>query len=313
MSTSEMSKVSQFLDPDSLERARSQIKKTKLDYYNGTLYFTQFTPDLEEQFRQISTADLKDDDILVNGFPRSGNHLVWEILHMILNDTTEFTDRTWTANVFDIWGNDVHKKMNAHAAPRVFGSHLRAQRLPKAVLEKPIKLIYPIRNPKDVLPSWFNITTKLQEGERWPGDWNEFFELQMTGDFVYGSWFDHVNAFERFMKQNPQVKVHVIQFEKLLENPVKEISALCRFLGKSDSVAADIAEATSFENMKKKTQGKSDKENLKFATKDGQVSMSSGKTSSWKSKFTVKQNEVFDAVFEHLMKGNNLAELVREY
>ena len=113
MSTSKMSLVSQFLNPESLDRARSQIKKTKLDYYDGTLYFTQFTPDLEEQFRQIATADLKDDDILLNGFPRSGNHLVWEILHMILNDTTEFTDRTWTANVFDIWGNDVHKNISA--------------------------------------------------------------------------------------------------------------------------------------------------------------------------------------------------------
>ena len=313
-----MSQVSQFLNAESLEEARSQIKKTNWASHNGTLYLTlpQHTQeDFDLQFDLISSAHLQDDDVFLCGFLRSGNHWVWEILHMILNQNTKFTDRIWSRHNIDIWGKDVQKKMDALEAPRVFGSHLLPQRLPKVISQKPIKIVYPIRNPKDVLTSWFKVSSKLIPGQNWPGDWDQFFDLQMTGEFLWGSWFDHVNGFDRFIRENPQVKVHVIQFEKLLENPVKEISELCRFLGESESLslAADIAEATSFENMKRETQGKSEKENDYTTKRAGNVANVSGQANTWKSKFTVRQNEVFHAVFEQLMKGNKLADLVREY
>jgi len=306
-----MHSVTQYLNSQRLQRARQHLAHTTWHKREGTYYFYNVDP--EDTFRQISTANLHDDDVLLCGFPRSGNHWVWEILHMILNNTTDFTDRVWTPHLLESMNSDVHKTVASLPAPRVFGSHLQPRQLPEIILKKPVKVVYPIRNPKDVLASYFKVTKILAKGNCWPGDWDEFLDMHLAGEYVYGSWFEHLKAFESFMAENPQVECYVIQFEKLLEDPVKEISELCRFLGKSDACAAEIAEVTSFKNMKVGNQKKERAENERYVPNPGSMAMDAGKTRGWKSRFTVQQSETFDAAFDKLSAGCSLIERFREY
>ncbi|XP_005095450.2 sulfotransferase 1A1 [Aplysia californica] len=307
--------VKPLSNPEVLESARAQFRVMKTYEKDGIPYLgSTFVSDFEEMFRQISDVKLKDDDVFLIGFMRSGNHWVSEILSMILRQTATFTDFYFHSRFPEIMGIEVHEKFQAIPEPRIIITHIHPNRLPRDVLKKPVKFVYILRNPKDTLASWYKLTTSLNnDGDCFYGSWDEFFELQLTGEFCWGSWFQHVLAWEKFMKENPNVPVFVVQFEKLKEQPKDVIADLCRFLGRPDTLTEEIATATSFENMKIGTKEK-EKEADKILMKEGEtMAMVSGKTQQWKKRFTVDQNERFDKFFEEALAGNGLADRVKEY
>ncbi|XP_005095451.1 sulfotransferase 1A1 [Aplysia californica] len=298
-----------------LETARVQFCTMKTYVKDGIPYiFSCYVPDFEEMFRQISDAKLKDDDVFLCGFARSGNHWLSDILSMILSQKATFTEYHFHSRFPELMGLDVNKKFQAISEPRLFVSHLHPSRLPRAILQKPVKLVYVLRNPKDALASWYKVATSLRtDGDCFYGSWDEFFELQLTGEFSWGSWFQHVLAWEKFMKENPSVPVFVVQFEKLKEHPKDVIADLCHFLGRPDTLTEEIATATSFENMKIGTKER-EKEADQIFLKDGKtMAMVSGKTQGWKKRFTVDQSERFNKFFEEALTGNGLADRVKDY
>ncbi|XP_035826652.1 sulfotransferase family cytosolic 1B member 1 isoform X2 [Aplysia californica] len=152
----------------------------------------------------------------------------------------------------------VDEKLQAIVGPRrIITSHLPPKFLPEDIFRKQVKLVYIMRNSKDTLVSWYDMASKYeQDTVRFQGTWEEFLELQLAGEYLWGSWFEHVLAWEKFMSDNPEVPVFVAQYEKLKEQPADVIRDLCRFLGQPDTLAEQIATATSFDNMKAGTQKK---------------------------------------------------------
>lgn len=163
-----------------LAEARKELEKIVWYEKDGVYYYgSPYVPDFEEMFRQISTAPLQPGDVLVTGFMRSGNHWAWEIIHMILNDTLDYTDRDWAQYHLDVKGNNVHAHLASLGYPRAMGTHLQPGRLPDDVTKVPVKIIYTLRNPKDVLASWYKLSTSLSNEDRFYGSWDHFFELQV--------------------------------------------------------------------------------------------------------------------------------------
>ncbi|XP_035825099.1 sulfotransferase 1A2-like [Aplysia californica] len=136
----------------------------------------------------------------------------------------------------------------------------------------------------------------------------------MNGEFLFGSWFQHVLAVEEFISEHPELPVCVIQFEELKERPAEVIQELCRFLQVPDDKAEDIADATRFQNMKKEVlRGGVGALTREYLKDEQQGFIRKGSTGDWKRHFTVGQNERFDQMFHSKMAGSKLAQQLEKY
>ena len=71
------------------------------------------------------------------------------------------------------------KTLDNVPSPRILNTHAPFRHLPKAHLEKGYKVVHCLRNPKDVMVSWFNHTVidRVTHRDTFPGTWDEYFQL----------------------------------------------------------------------------------------------------------------------------------------
>ncbi|XP_005111033.1 sulfotransferase 1A1 [Aplysia californica] len=307
--------MASFVNAEVLERARKKLELIESTLFDGIrfAYFDGLVKDVDETMRHISKAKLRESDVLSCGYMRSGNHWIFEIVSMILTQNVQFSKELLENSFLEFLNDKVDQLLEALPEPKIITSHLRPNYLPTEVVAKQVKVVYILRNPKDTLVSWYEMSTKYeQDNVRFQGTWEEFLELQLAGEYLWGSWFDHVLAWEKFMSDNPEVPVFVAQYEKLKEQPADVIRDLCRFLGQPDTLAEQIATATSFDNMKAGTEEKAKTGPEKFIGEDAHVVVR-GLVKSWKTRFTVEQSERFNKAFEEKMAGSELGDRLRKY
>uniref|UniRef100_A0A0B6YQD9 Sulfotransferase domain-containing protein n=1 Tax=Arion vulgaris TaxID=1028688 RepID=A0A0B6YQD9_9EUPU len=271
--------------------------------------------DLVHLLNLILGLRVREDDVISIGFPRSGNHWTFEIVSMILSQTTDFEKDHFYSRLLEYLGNEVAANVEKIPSPRNLATHCRIQNIPEEAIEKRTKLIYILRNPKDVLVSLYKFTTSLSHGaSNFAGTWDEFFELQMLGEFPWGHWCDHVLATEAYQNEHKECPIFMLVYEKMKENPAEEIEKLCQFLGKPSTLARQIAERTQFSSMKSelgRTKMSIQGENH-FKNGPDDI-LRKGVVGDWKNWFTVSQNEAFNQLFERKMINSKLGELMREY
>lgn len=271
--------------------------------------------DLTYLLKLVREVPARDDDVITIGFPRSGNHWTFEVVSMILSQTTEFHKDHFYSRILEYLGTNVAASVEKIISPRNLTTHCRIQNIPEQAVQKQVKIIYILRNPKDVLVSLYKFVSSLShEGSTFTATWTDFFDLQMQGEFPWGYWFDHVLATEDFQNKHQEYPLFVLVYEKMKANPVEEIEKLCAFLGKPCSLAGKIAETTQFSHMK------SELAKTKMSIQSGNHFrngpddiLRKGIVGDWKNWFTMTQNEAFNELFEAKMAGSRLGDLVREY
>lgn len=102
-----------------------------------------------------------------------------------------------------------HTFLQEMPSPRVFHSHLHCDHLPEN-LNKKAKIIYVMRNPKDIVVSYY-FYAKSVPGDEFEGTIEDMFNSFVTGQFIYGPWHEHVNEYTQMDN------VYLIHFEDLLE------------------------------------------------------------------------------------------------
>ncbi|KAJ6663856.1 hypothetical protein lerEdw1_009936, partial [Lerista edwardsae] len=246
---------------------------------------------------------LLDDDVVSVVYPKSGTHWMAEILCLIRSNG----DPTWvrSVSVFErmpwIEIETSRKSLQDSAPPRFMSSHLPVQLFPKSFLHSKAKVIYTVRNPKDVLVSFFHFSNSLKLLKD-PGTMQDFLETFLRGDVIFGSWFEHVKGWLA-MKDKPNF--FLITYEELQQDLRGSVERLCHFLGKelTSQQIDSVVENASFEIMK-------DNKMSNFTQIPDEVMdhnkgklMRKGKSGSWKSSLTVAQNEQFDHVYQENMRG----------
>ncbi|XP_005100074.1 sulfotransferase 1C2-like [Aplysia californica] len=301
-----------------LQSARVKLSNIAAEVYDCGNRIARYQPSedvvkLQEEIRQL---EIRLDDILFSGYPRSGNHWFFEVVNMALHQNTRFEHGNLFHHLLDAMQlKNIRDIVPTLPSPRVLASHRWFQFLPKQAFEKKPRLVYVLRNPKDVWVSFFKLMTSYKSDEyNFFGSWEEYFELQMNGEFLWGSWFEHVLAFEEFISERPEFSVCVIQFEELKERPAEVIQELCRFLKVPEDKAEEIADATRFENMKKNVMKGGVGDFTRELLKDEEHGfIRKGNTGDWKGHFTVEQNERFDELFKAKMAGSKLGQKVEKY
>ncbi|XP_078507049.1 sulfotransferase 2B1-like [Lissotriton helveticus] len=244
-----------------------------------------------------------DDDVFNVTYPKSGTVWMLEILSLIRN----YGDPTWNREVPNWkrvpWYESIgfREKAENYSPPRMFTSHLPRQLFAKSFFSTKAKVIYTIRNPKDVLVSMYHYAS-IANYLNTPSNFEELLGDFLAGRVPFGSWFDHVQG---WMEMKDRSKFFFITYDELLEDLHGSVVRICEFLGKKlDEDAIDrVVKNSSFEAMKNNDMCNYSKVSEKVMDMTKGQFLRKGTSGDWKNHFTVAQSERFDRVYKERMKG----------
>ncbi|XP_072463314.1 sulfotransferase 2A1-like isoform X2 [Notamacropus eugenii] len=183
--------------------------------------------------------------------------------------------------------------------PRFCTSHLPIQFFPKSYFHSKAKIIYVMRNPRDVVVSLYHFSKVLKLLE--PTDnFSKMLEMFSQGNVIYGCWFDHICGWLS-LRENDNFLI--LTYEELLHDMRRNVDKICHFLGtklKEEEIDLVIKNA-SFSVMKdNKMSNHSILPDYIMDHSQGSI-MRKGISGDWKNHFTVAQSEAFDNLFQERM------------
>ncbi|XP_069857185.1 sulfotransferase 2A1-like [Dipodomys merriami] len=246
---------------------------------------------------------LKDEDIITVTYPKSGTHWLIEVLSLIHTKGDPNWIRSVPTYVRSPWIETeagYKFKVERKEGPPLISSHLPIQLFPKSFFTSKAKMIYVIRNPKDVLISGYYFWRFTNLAKK-PESLEQYFEWFLQGHVPYGSWFDHVRG---WMSMREKENVLVLSYEQMKKDPRSMVERICGFLGKAlEPGELDLVlENSSFQAMKENKMSN-------FSTipeelvPTGLKITRKGVTGDWQNHFTPAQTQAFEETFREKMAG----------
>ncbi|KAL4224038.1 Sulfotransferase [Mactra antiquata] len=268
-------------------------------------HFPMSETELKDLFKNMPNYKFRDDDVMLLTFPKTGTNWLYEILKMILNRSSEYTEDVKMETMME---SRLVADIDTVKSPRIMNTHNPYQYLPiKGLQEKQIKTVLCLRNPKDYTVSHYNHMRSIKLYE-YDGKWCDWLPICMDGKLEYGKYTDYLKGFENAIKQGVGFPLHVMYFEDLKSNGLEELDKLLKFLeiDLDTALRKDIIHKCGFDQMVNKNWDATNfmfHEETEFNTKGF---MRKGSVGNWKTWFTVAQNEAFDKQWNSEMEGYNM-------
>ena len=228
----------------------------------------------QELAHRIYNFELREDDIFILSYPKTGTTWTIELVWTILNDVdiektkvpqmirspflesfclvnTDFLtqlglkpDNEKLCEVFD----DPIEHANKMTGRRVIKSHLPLEFLPPRLLDT-CKVIYVCRNPKDTAVSYYHHNL-LVPGHSFIGTFQQFLQFFKEGLHTYGSYWQHLLG---GWKNRTHPNLKFLWYEDMKEDQMGVIEDLCTFLHHplSAEQKETLVDHVKFSNMKK--------------------------------------------------------------
>ncbi|XP_055981290.1 amine sulfotransferase-like [Sorex fumeus] len=251
----------------------------------------------------LEDFEIRDDDVFIITFPKSGTIWTQQILSLIYFEThRKQTENMETLDRAPFLEYNIRKvDFTKRPSPRIFCSHLPYYLVPNGLKNKKAKIVYIYRNPKDVITSYFhfsNFVAVLKGCENLDLFMHNFLEGKVVGSI----WFDHIKD---WYEHRHKFNILFLSYEKMKKDLKSAVQTLCNFLGKElseDDVDAVVRQAT-FKNMKSDSRANyNDILKNEVGTKSEGHFLRKGTIGDWKNHFTVAQSERFDIIFQKKMK-----------
>ncbi|XP_077984773.1 sulfotransferase 1C2-like isoform X1 [Glandiceps talaboti] len=268
-------------------------------HYKGVYFTSTLFP--RSTLEHLDNFEIRDDDIFVVTYPRSGTTLSQHIVRLVMNHgDLESTVKTNLHDMFPFLEVSRPNKdkpnfmyLDSMRSPRLIKTHLPLELIPKQVFEKKPKILYVVRNPKDVAVSNFNFNEVFGTDDTF----GDFLEDFMEGEVTFGSWFDHTKG---WLRHSQDEHVMVLRFEDIIQDLNGNISKIANFLLPtmlSSKKLEEITELCGFDKMRDNPQLN------KRAISESTPLLRKGVVGDWRNVFTVAQSERLDELYKKRMEG----------
>ncbi|KAK6469729.1 sulfotransferase 2B1-like [Huso huso] len=259
-----------------------------------------------ESLKYAEDFQVRDDDVFVVTYPKSGTTWMQEIVPVILSggDLSPIqTIPNWDRMPWLEEKRALHL-LDARPSPRGIVTHLPYQLMPSSFSQSKAKVIYVTRNPKDVLVSSFHfhgMATFLED----PGTFEEFMEKFLAGKLLFGKWFDHVKGWR---SSELKERILYVTYEEMLEDLRGAVVKLSRFLGRplSEEAVDRIVEKGGFESMKNNAMSNYSLVPGDVFNKEKSEFLRKGVSGDWRNHFSAANEERFNSVYREEMKDTDL-------
>ena len=268
-------------------------------------YFLSFSV-RQEIMPKIRDLDIDNDDVFLAGYPRSGITWTQRIIGAMRDgaDVVNSPDYDLTLHFpfieyYDLFneplydGFDLFSKMES---PRVVKTHLACELVPRA-FEARGKIVVVLRNPKDMIVSYYNLFKNLTMIE-YIATFEEFFEIFKNRHLPYGCWFKWIRSWWEAKQKGTVKNIHFLVYEKLFTNTEQEVKKLGEYLGYDlgdGSNMQKIQEAIGFGSMQTTVSFPGAKNFIRRGGVGGWKKMLTPEMSSWID--TTLQQELYDHGF----------------
>ena len=163
------------------------------------------------------------------------------------------------------------------------------------------KVIYVIRNPKDVAVSYYHFYRSFHDLGLYTETWDQFSHMFLQGQVVVGDWLKHVSGWWR--EGQGATNLLFLHYEKMMADPRGVVQAIAKHLERdlSSELIDQITDYTSFTNMKKNPMTNYDALGA-VINSDISPFMRKGIVGDWISHFTPAQNERYAEKYDSVLK-----------
>ena len=271
---------------------------------------------------RIKNWNVRQDDVYVLGFPRTGTNWTQELVWLLQNDckfeeakavpldrrfpflefNIHFDFAVKECNQFTTYftiQGDYLKALEEMPSPRLIKSHFHFCLLPDDLLEKS-KVVICLRNPKDTVVSFY-YHQKLMKISGYTGDFPAFFDLFMDNLIIYTPYFEYI---KEMWQQRKHPNVCLLFFEDMKKDLASSVKKVARFLGKnvSEEMVEAVVDHLSFKQMRNNPAvNKEERRKLGLLTGEGSL-LRKGEIGDWKNHFTDEMNKRMDEAIEKHFK-----------
>ncbi|XP_073483899.1 sulfotransferase 6B1-like [Aquarana catesbeiana] len=265
--------------------------------YKGILYPSVLCS--KETFQAMEKLEAREDDVLILTYPKCGTNWTIQILHEMLFEMHN-KEPTLDQAMLEFGNPEKFEYMSQQPSPRVISSHVTCENIPKSFFEKKTKMLLILRNPKDTAVSFYHFSNKNPVLPTYES-WDLFFKDFITGNVIYGSYFDYTLQWEKHIDDGT---ILVLTFEDMKADLTKALRKINDFYGLAlkDEQIKLVQEKTTFFSMKEKSSN--------THGDLGNVFFRKGEVGDWKSLFTEDQSKEVDAHFEKYLAGTKLGNMI---
>lgn len=263
--------------------------------------------------QNLDDFDVRNDDVFIITYPKSGTTWTEEIVSLIYNDGNPNKVKNkllaYRVEHLEVGRPIGHMRhLRKLKSPRLMATHLPLSLIPKQLRQAKCKIIYVVRNPKDNAVSYYHHHRMSTFLGNYKGSWGDFLTLFMKGYLVYGSWFEHVLPYWRFCQEHPD-RILFIAFEELKMDLPGMVSKIANFLEHplTPEAIKAISSHCTFEQMK--SNNMVNREVLPISDLFDMTQskfMRKGIIGDWKNYFTEEQNAVFNKLYSEKMANSGL-------
>ena len=204
----------------------------------------------QAQVDKLKSFPVRSDDIWIVTFPKSGTTWTQQIIRLARNAGKDDGKKV-SVSVPWLEAIDSYPEADVESLPkpRAFKSHSSYENMPCGLpSETPGRYIYVARNPKDVAVSYFHAYKSFTWGE--PNlPWDEYFERFITGNVIFGNYFDHVLSW--WARRNDK-NVLFLKYEDMKRDLFSAVTNIVEFVGLNldEEIVREVVTKSMFQSMK---------------------------------------------------------------